>query len=304
MADLSEAGEADTGEKGQLDTQDGLCCGLEKLVPKPKNSAPEYCTYPQYICMKNSICFFIQSCKPFQLRQTVFLSRCRSVDSCETTIVAMKNHSPESLPYRADCRECPRLAGFLDTVRARHPDYFNLPVAPFGDMQARILIVGLAPGLHGANRFGRPFTGDRCSNFLYSALHRAGLGSAPRSIARDDGLVLRDLRITNAVKCLPPENKPTLQEIRTCNRFLAAELAQSAQLKGILTLGHISHRAVLEAYGYKATAFKFEMGACHRLPNGIALWNCYHVSPLNTNTGRLSAARFDALLTQIKAAPD
>jgi uracil-DNA glycosylase len=203
--------------------------------------------------------------------------------------------------YDAQCRQCPRLAGFLDACRAAHPSYFNAPVAPFGDPAARFLIVGLAPGLHGANKFGRPFTGDRCSNFLYSALHRAGFGSAPRSQHRDDGLVLRDLRITNAVKCLPPENKPTLAEIRQCNGFLKAELAGSAQLKGILTLGHISHRAVLEAYGMKATAYTFAMGACHALPNGVKLWNCYHVSPLNTNTGRLSAERFDALLAEIKA---
>src|SRR5882672_5198546 len=147
------------------------------------------------------------------------------------------------------CRRCPRLAAFLDAVRLDEPGYFCRPVPPFGDPDARLLIVGLAPGKHGANRTGRPFTGDHAGILLYATLHRFGLASGPASVAVDDGLRLRHTRITNAVKCLPPANKPLPAEIRACNEFLRAELAQSPQIRVILALGTIAHAAVLRACG-------------------------------------------------------
>ena len=219
-----------------------------------------------------------------------------------TRKLATIQHMPTAqLAYDANCRACPRLAGFLDQVQAKHPHFFCKPVPPFGDSKARFLIVGLAPGLKGANASGRPFTGDRCSDFLYGALYRAGFATQPRSISADDQQRLLDLRISNAVKCLPPDNKPTLAEIRECNRFLRAELTQSGELRVVLALGGVAHRAVVEALGRKAAAMPFAMGAVHALPGGLTLFNCYHVSPLNTNTGRLNAAQFDAILMKIKA---
>ena len=213
----------------------------------------------------------------------------------------MLGMTTESLAYDASCRACPRLAGFLDTVQAKHPTFFCKPVPPFGDTKARLLLVGLAPGLKGANASGRPFTGDRCSDFLYGALHRAGFATQPRSISADDQQRLVDLRISNAVKCLPPDNKPTLAEIRACNHFLRAELTYSPDLRAVLALGGVAHRAVVEALGRKTSAHPFAMGAVHAMPGGLTLFNCYHVSPLNTNTGRLTAAQFDNMLAQVKA---
>lgn len=208
---------------------------------------------------------------------------------------------PAPTAYDATCRACPRLAGFLDQVQTKHPHFFCKPVPPFGDARARFLIVGLAPGLKGANASGRPFTGDRCSDFLYGALHRAGFATQPRSISANDQQRLLDLRISNAVKCLPPDNKPTLAEIRECNRFLRTELMHSPELRVVLALGGVAHRAVVEAFGRKASAHPFAMGAVHAMPGGLTLLNCYHVSPLNTNTGRLTAGQFDAMLAHVKA---
>src|ERR1700678_4753308 len=145
------------------------------------------------------------------------------------------------------CRRCTRLAAFLDLVRERHPSFYCKPVAPFGDRKARLLIVGLAPGMHGANRTGRPFTGDHAGILLYRTLHKFGLASGPTSIAADDGLELLHARITNSVKFLPPANKPLPLEIKACNDFLRAELAQSREVRVILALGAIAHAAVLRA---------------------------------------------------------
>jgi uracil-DNA glycosylase family 4 len=149
--------------------------------------------------------------------------------------------------FDPDCRLCPRLAGFLDAVGSDYPDYHARPVPPFGDPQARLLIVGLAPGLHGANATGRPFTGDHAGIILYETLHRFGFASRPESVAADDGLMLHGCRITNAVKCLPPQNKPTGPEVRECNGFLAAELASLPGDAVVLALGKIAHDAVLSA---------------------------------------------------------
>lgn len=202
--------------------------------------------------------------------------------------------------YDADCRRCPRLAGFLDDVRARHPDYWARPVPSFGDPAARFLIVGLAPGLHGANASGRPFTGDWCGPLLYSTLYRHGFASKATSDARGDGLALVDCRIVNAVKCLPPDNKPELSEIRACNAYLANERSMLARVTVVLALGTIAHRAMLEAMGLKASAHRFVHHAAYTLPGGTTLVDSYHVSRYNTNTGRLTEAMFDAVIGDVR----
>ena len=198
------------------------------------------------------------------------------------------------------CRDCPRLAGFLDEVRVRHPGYHARPVPAFGDPQPRLLIVGLAPGMHGANRSGRPFTGDYAGVLLYATLHKFGYASAPESLAADDGLELTGCRITNAVKCLPPANKPEPTEIRTCNRFLAAELAVLPAQAVILALGRIAHEAALRALGYKLKDYPFAHGSDHRLPDGRRLVSSYHCSRYNTQTRRLTPDMFEAVFRQIQ----
>jgi uracil-DNA glycosylase family 4 len=194
--------------------------------------------------------------------------------------------------FDPQCRRCPRLAAFLDEGRAQHPDYHCAPVAPFGDVQPRLLIVGLAPGFHGANASGRPFTGDYAGVLLYETLHAFGWASAPVSSARDDGLVLTGARITNAVKCVPPGNKPTPAEIATCNDFLRAELAGLPGDTVVLALGAIAHGAVLRAAGLKLAAYRFAHGAEHVLPSGRHLFDSYHCSRYNTNTRRLTTEMF------------
>jgi uracil-DNA glycosylase family 4 len=190
------------------------------------------------------------------------------------------------------CRRCPRLAGFLDEGGARYPGYHCAPVPAFGDEAPRLLIVGLAPGFHGANATGRPFTGDYAGVLLYETLHLYGWASAPVSSSRDDGLVLRGARITNAVKCVPPGNKPAPAEIATCNAFLRAELEALRPGTVLLALGAIAHGAVLRACGLKAARFRFAHGAEHALPEGRALVDSYHCSRYNTNTRRLTPAMF------------
>jgi len=199
------------------------------------------------------------------------------------------------------CVACPRLAGFLQEVRRQYPAYHARPVAPFGDPRARLLIVGLAPGMHGANRSGRPFTGDHAGILLYQTLHHFGFASRAESLAADDGLALIDCRITNAVKCLPPQNKPEPAEISTCNRFLAAELRRSPELRVILALGGVAHKAVLLAQGMKQSARAFAHGARHALENGQVLIDSYHCSRYNTQTRRLSAESFADVFTAVRA---
>ncbi len=211
---------------------------------------------------------------------------------------------PVDAAYDAGCRRCRRLAGFLDEVKARHPDYFCKPVPAFGDARARFLIVGLAPGLHGANATGRPFTGDWCGPLLYSALHRFGFASRPASVAADDGLVLDDCRITNAVKCLPPQNKPALDEMRRCASYLAWELSHAPELRVILALGTIAHQSVIEALGLPRREHPFGHHRRHVLPDGRILVNSYHVSRYNTQTHRLTEAMFDAVLEDIRSLLD
>ena len=185
------------------------------------------------------------------------------------------------------CRQCPRLAGFLDDVRAAHPDYYAGPVPPFGPQVAPLLNVGLAPGMHGANRTGRPFTGDHAGILLYECLHALGLASRPASVAPGDGLELRGCRITNAVKCLPPVNKPRPDEIRNCRGWLAAELA-GGHPQVVLALGRIAHDGVLGALGLRRAAYSFAHGAEHRLDGAPLLIDSYHCSRYNTQTRRLT----------------
>jgi len=200
-----------------------------------------------------------------------------------------------------DCTSCHRLATFLTDVRQKHADYHARPVLPFGDAKARLLIVGLAPGMHGANRSGRPFTGDYAGILLYETLHQFGFSNRPESVARDDGLELRDCRITNAVKCLPPENKPEPSEIRSCNPYLAEELRQSPDIRVILALGQVAHKAVLMATGLKQSACTFGHGARHELPDGRILIDSYHCSRYNTQTRRLTTESFHDVFRAIRA---
>jgi uracil-DNA glycosylase len=194
------------------------------------------------------------------------------------------------------CRRCPRLGKFLDAVRLKEPGYFCAPVPAFGDPQARLLIVGLAPGMHGANRTGRPFTGDHAGILLYATLHKFGLASGPISVAADDGLQLLDARITNSVKCLPPANKPLPIEIKACNDFLRAELSQSHAVRVILALGAVAHTAVLRAYDRPAGAHRFAHAAEHPISGDRVLLDSYHCSRYNTQTRRLTAAMFEAVI--------
>ena len=198
------------------------------------------------------------------------------------------------------CVRCPRLAGHLAAVRRDHPTYHAAPVAPFGPANASLLIVGLAPGMHGANATGRPFTGDHAGILLYRTLYAVGLSNQPDGAAPDDGLVLQDCRVTNAVKCLPPQNKPMPAEIRTCNAFLAAEIDAMAP-RVILALGRIAHDAVLRALGLALAAHPFAHGAEHDLGQGRRLFDSYHCSRYNTQTRRLTPAMFEAVFREIRA---
>jgi uracil-DNA glycosylase family 4 len=201
--------------------------------------------------------------------------------------------------YDAACRRCERLARFLDDVNAEYPSYVCRPVPPFGEPQAPFVIVGLAPGMHGANATGRPFTGDFAGILLYATLHAYGFASKPVATGRDDGLVLRGCRITNAVKCLPPANKPLPVEVRNCNDYLSADLAALPQGAAVLALGRIAHVAALTALGERPAAFAFAHGAKHALGRGVALFDSYHCSRYNTNTGRLTPSMFHAVFDAI-----
>ena len=207
------------------------------------------------------------------------------------TIVPDRDGSAAAV-YDPACRRCPRLAAFLTDIKAEYPAYWCKPVPPFGDAAARLVIVGLAPGLHGANASGRPFTGDYAGILLYETLHAYGFATQPIATARDDGLALIGCRITNAVKCLPPGNKPTPSEVRGCNGYLAADLATVPPHGAILALGRIAHEATLRALAKKPSAFPFAHGAMHALDGGRLLVDSYHCSRYNTNTRRLTPAMF------------
>jgi uracil-DNA glycosylase family 4 len=207
------------------------------------------------------------------------------------------------LPDR-DCPLCPRLVEFRHAARAKFPDWHNAPVPPFGGEEARLLIVGLAPGLQGANRTGRPFTGDYAGDLLYATLKEYGLARGSYDKRPDDGLQLVNCRISNAVKCVPPENKPTPEEIRICNRFLSEELASLPKLKVVLALGSIAHDAVLVGMGQRKSTAKFAHGARHGLPRDLTLFDSYHCSRYNTNTGRLTTEMFRDVVGKAAAASE
>lgn len=199
-----------------------------------------------------------------------------------------------------DCPLCPRLVGFRATQRSDHPDWFNAPVPAFGGEDARLLIVGLAPGLRGANRTGRPFTGDFAGRLLYGTLGKFGFARGDYAERADDGLALVGCRITNAVRCVPPENRPEPAEIKACNRFLAAELKRLDRLAAVLALGAVAHQAVLAALGERRSAHRFAHGAMHALPGGLLLADSYHCSRYNTNTGKLTVAMFEAVFAELR----
>lgn len=201
--------------------------------------------------------------------------------------------------FRRDCRACPRLAEFLDDVNDRYPGYYCRPVPPFGPADARFLIVGLAPGMHGANRTGRPFTGDHAGILLYQMLHKYGFSSRDYSEATDDGLELKDCRITNAVKCLPPDNKPIGAEINTCNTYLESELNLLPRNAVVMALGGIAHRAIVKACGLRQVEYKFGHATLHDLGD-FRLLDSYHCSRYNTNTGRLTEAMFDGIFAKAR----
>ena len=202
--------------------------------------------------------------------------------------------------FDINCRQCERLAHFLDEVKGKHPDYFCKPVPAFGDVNARLVIVGLAPGMHGANKTGRPFTGDYAGVLLYETLYKYGFATKPVSESADDDLQLVNCRISNAVKCLPPDNKPLPIEIATCNQFIAAELKLMQPGSVILALGNVAHAAVVKAFDLKLKDYKFAHAARHELPNGLVLFDSYHCSRYNTQTKRLTEAMFHAVFERIK----
>lgn len=202
--------------------------------------------------------------------------------------------------FDPDCRNCPRLAAFLDAVKEKNPDYHCRPVPPFGDPAADFLIVGLAPGMHGANRTGRPFTGNHAGILLYETLHDFGFSNQARSVAVDDGLRLLNCRITNAVKCLPPDNKPVSAEINTCNAYLANELRTLPENSVILALGGIAHRAVIRSMSLRQADYPFGHAAEHEIMPGLILLDSYHCSRYNTNTRRLTDEMFRSVFARVK----
>jgi uracil-DNA glycosylase len=199
-----------------------------------------------------------------------------------------------------DCALCPRLVEFRKAQRAAHPDWHNAPVPSFGDISVRLLIVGLAPGLKGANRTGRPFTGDYAGDLLYATLAKFGFSQGEYAAQKNDGLALIDCRISNAVRCVPPENKPLPEEVAACRRFLSAEIAAMPKLRAILALGQVAHGAMLAALGQRKSAFAFGHGALHTLPDGRLLADSYHCSRYNTNTGKLTTTMFEKVFAELR----
>ena len=202
--------------------------------------------------------------------------------------------------FDPDCRACPRLAAFLDQVKADFPDYYARPVPSFGVDDPSLLVVGLAPGMHGANASGRPFTGDHAGTLLYETLYECGFSTAPESISRDDGLELINCRITNAVKCLPPQNKPVGAEINTCNAYLTNELQDLYEGAVVLALGSIAHNAVIKALGLRQKVYPFGHNQLHEFDNGLRLLDSYHCSRYNTQTRRLTTEMFQAVFARAR----
>ena len=215
-------------------------------------------------------------------------------------IAALPAGSPSPvLAPPPNCPLCPWLAAYRHANQLANPDWFNAPVPSFGPMGVRLLIVGMAPGVRGANRTGRPFTGDHAGILLYQTLLRLGLATGSYDARPDDGLVLIDCRVTNAVRCVPPANLPQPVEVRTCNPYLSAELRTLPDLRAVLALGVLSHAAVLKACGLVPSRVKFKHGAIHELPDGLLLADSYHVSRYNTNTGLLTTEMFELAVLRL-----
>lgn len=206
-------------------------------------------------------------------------------------------NAPAGSEPSTSCELCPRLVAFRESNRNTHPEWHNAPVASFGPSSARLLIVGLAPGLKGANRTGRPFTGDFAGDLLYATLIAVGLAKGMYRADPSDGLQLIDCRITNAVRCVPPENKPTNVETATCRAFLAATITEMPRLQAIVALGRIAHDSVLASLGQRKLANPFGHGRVHVLGSGVALHDSYHCSRYNTNTGVLTPQMFHEVLS-------
>ncbi len=201
--------------------------------------------------------------------------------------------------FDPQCRQCPRLASFLDQVKEQYPAYFAKPVPAFGDNRARLCIVGLAPGMHGANATGRPFTGDHAGILLYETLHKFGFASKPESVSVKDGLTLKNCRITNAVKCLPPQNKPVGSEINTCNQWLGAELKALPNNNIVIALGGIAHKSVVRALGLRQSDYAFGHANEHAITDGILI-DSYHCSRYNTQTKRLTTPMFETIFERAR----
>lgn len=197
--------------------------------------------------------------------------------------------------FSINCHKCQRLVNYLNEVKINYPNYYARPVPDFGDISPKLLIIGLAPGMHGANRTGRPFTGDFAGVLLYQTLYKYGFSNHEESISMNDGLELIGCRITNAVKCLPPENKPDSNEIKNCNGYLSGEIASFLAGRGValLALGTVAHRAVIMALGLKLKDYPFGHGSIHQLPNNLTLYDSYHCSRYNTQTKRLTTDMFE-----------
>jgi len=210
---------------------------------------------------------------------------------------------PAAEPSR-DCPLCPRLVAYRHECRAEHPDWWNGPVTAFGDPQASIVLVGLAPGKHGANRTARPFTGDYAGDLLFATLDKFGLSRGKYEARVDDGLELVDCAILNAVKCLPPQNKPTPEEVRTCRRFLEAGMTLLPRAHIFIALGQIAHQSAVKALGGRLPKARFGHLAEHRMPDGRVLIDSYHCSRYNTNTRRLTAEMFEAVFARAVALRD
>ena len=204
------------------------------------------------------------------------------------------------MEYDSSCKDCERLTSFLTEVKNKNPDYFCKPVPSFGEANSPFLIVGLAPGMHGANKTGRPFTGDHAGILLYKTLYKFGFSNLEISQSVGDDLILRNCKITNAVKCLPPDNKPNNEEIKNCNKFLKSEINTLRQGSILLALGLIAHNAVMTALNLTKKEYKFSHGERHKLPNNLVMYDSYHCSRYNTQTKRLTEKMFHDVFLSIK----
>jgi uracil-DNA glycosylase len=226
-----------------------------------------------------------------------------TISTTKGRATAVGKPSPASaLPSEPDrnCPLCPRLVAFRDAARAREPQWFNAPVPPFGDPAGRLLIVGLAPGMQGANRTGRPFTGDFAGDLLYATLLEYGFARGVYQARPDDGLTLVDCRIGNAVHCVPPQNKPLPVEINTCRQFLTATIATMPGLRALVALGRVAHESTLKALGVRSSAAPFAHGAIHQA-GSLKLYDSYHCSRYNTNTRVLTPEMFRSVFAKVRA---